>query len=103
MATSENETNGMEPIHIPIEDELDLHTFHPRDIPDLLEDYFEECIRHGIFSVRVIHGKGKGVQKHRVQTLLRKHALVASFSDAGHGHGGWGATLVELKQSPDRT
>ena len=87
----------MEPIQIPIEDVLDLHTFRPQDIADLLENYFEECIKAGIFSVRVIHGKGKGIQKRQVQRILRNNPTVKSFRDAPREAGGWGATLVELK------
>ncbi len=86
-----------EPLKLAIEDVLDLHTFHPKDIPDLLQDYFCECIKAGIVSVRIIHGKGKGIQKRRVQTLLRENPLVLSFTDAPPEAGGWGATLVELK------
>lgn len=89
--------NDTEPLKLAIEDVLDLHTFHPKDIPDLLEDYFCECIKAGIVSVRIIHGKGKGIQKRRVQTLLRENPLVLSFTDAPPEAGGWGATLVELK------
>ena len=88
----------MEPVKIPIEDSLDLHTFQPRDIPDLLEDYLSECLKAGLYSVRIIHGKGKGVQKRRVQGLLHNNALVASVKDAPPEAGGWGATLVELKR-----
>ena len=88
----------MEPIHIPIEDVLDLHTFRPRDIPDLLQEYFSECIKAGIFHVRVIHGKGKGIQKRRVHQILDKHPLVRRYTDAPPEAGGWGATLVELKK-----
>ena len=88
----------MEPVKIPIEDALDLHTFLPRDIPDLIEDYLTECLKAGFHSVRIIHGKGKGVQKRRVQGLLRKNPLVSSFKDAPPEAGGWGATLVELKK-----
>ena len=87
----------MEPIQIPIEDVLDLHTFRPKDIADLLENYFEECIKAGIFSVRVIHGKGKGIQKRQVQRILRNNPTVKSFKDAPPEAGGWGATLVQLK------
>ena len=87
----------MEPVNLPIEDVLDLHTFHPRDVPDLLEDYFSECIKAGIYSVRVIHGKGKGIQKKRVRELLQRNPLVRSFQDAPPEAGGWGATVVELK------
>ena len=86
----------MKPIRIPIEDVLDLHTFRPRDIPDLLKAYFSECIKAGIFSVRVIHGKGKGIQKRQVHQILDKHPLVRHFSDAPPEAGGWGATLVQL-------
>ena len=88
----------MEPVKIPIEDSLDLHTFQPRDIPDLLEDYLAECLKAGLYSVRIIHGKGKGVQKRRVQGLLQNNPLVSSFKDAPPEAGGWGATLVELKR-----
>ena len=87
----------MEPIRIPIEDVLDLHTFRPQDIADLLEDYFDECNKAGIQSVRVIHGKGKGIQKRQVHRILQKSPRVKSFKDAPPEAGGWGATLVELK------
>ena len=89
----------MEPVKIPIEDSLDLHTFLPRDIPDLLEDYLAECLKAGLYSVRIIHGKGHGVQKRRVPGLLKKNPLVFSFRDAPPEAGGWGATLVELKRN----
>ena len=88
----------MEPVKIPIEDVIDLHTFRPEDVPDLLEDYFSACIDKSIFSVRVIHGKGKGVLKKRVQEILSKNPMVESFRDAPPGAGGWGATLVELNK-----
>ena len=91
----------MEPIQIPIEDVLDLHTFRPQDIADLLENYFDECIKTGIFSVRVIHGKGKGIQKKQVRRILQKNPQVKSFKDAPPEAGGWGATLVELKPPAD--
>ena len=88
----------MQPVKIDIEDVLDLHTFKPRDVPDLLEDYIFECIQAGIFSIRIIHGKGKGVQKKRVQKLLKINPKVKSFQDAPPEAGGWGATIVELKK-----
>jgi DNA-nicking Smr family endonuclease len=90
----------MKPILLPIEDVLDLHTFQPREVPDLLDDYFSICRDAGIFFVRVIHGKGKGILKHRVLSLLEKHPLVESFQDAPLQEGGWGATLVRLKKKP---
>ncbi len=88
----------MEPVHLPIEDTLDLHTFRPNEVPDLLDDYFAECITAGIFSVRIIHGKGHGILKKRVRGLLKKNPLVESFKDAPPTAGGWGATQVELKR-----
>ena len=95
-------SSDMDPIRIPIEDVLDLHTFRPQDIADLLDEYFSECIKAGIPAVRVIHGKGKGIQKRQVHKILRKHPLVQTFSDAPPEAGGWGATLVQLRQpSPE--
>ena len=88
----------MEPIRIPIGDVLDLHTFRPKDVPDLLTDYFSECIGAGIHTVRVIHGKGKGILKQRVHSILKKNPHVQSFKDAPSDSGGWGATIVELKK-----
>ena len=87
----------MKPVKIPIEDVLDLHIFKPKEIPDLLSDYFAACIDGGIYSVRIIHGKGQGVLKDRVRRLLKKHPMVSSFSNAPLEAGGWGATLVELR------
>ena len=86
----------MEPIRIPIEDVLDLHTFRPQDIAGLLEDYFDECIKAGIQSVRVIHGKGKGVLRRIVHSCLEKVSYVKDFRLGGHGSGSWGATQVDL-------
>ena len=88
----------MTPVRIPITDVLDLHTFAPRDLPDLIEDYLEECVRLGFRSVRIIHGKGSGVQKRRVQSALGRNRNVRAFADAPPEAGGWGATVVELKE-----
>ena len=88
----------MQPVIMPIEDILDLHTFKPREIPDLLVDYFAACVEADIYSVRIIHGKGTGVLKKRVQGILESHPDVVSFSDAPIQAGGWGATMVELKK-----
>lgn len=84
------------PVPVPIEDVIDLHVFHPRDIPDLLEHWIEECAARGFGTVRVIHGKGTGRQKLRVRQILEGHPRVRSFRDAPPEAGGWGATLVEL-------
>ena len=88
----------MEPVRIPIEDVLDLHTFRPKEIPDLLEEYFSACVEADIFAVRIIHGKGTGKLKRGVQELLKKHPIVESFKDAPPEARSWGATLVKLKQ-----
>ena len=85
-------------VRIPIEDWIDLHTFLPRDIPSLLEDYLEECQKKGYREVRIIHGKGKGVQRNIVHSFLRKSPLVESFRTASPDAGSWGATLVTLKK-----
>ena len=87
----------MKPIILPLEDTLDLHTFRPKEIASLLDDYLTECARAGIFSVRVIHGKGQGFLKKRVGQVLANHPLVVKYHDAPPEAGGWGATLVDLK------
>ena len=87
----------MKSVKIPIEDVLDLHTFKPNEMPDLLAEYFAACVDEGIYSVRIIHGKGRGILKDRVRKLLKKNPMVESFSNAPLEAGGWGATLVELR------
>ena len=88
----------MEPIVMPIEDVLDLHTFRPQDVPDLLDDYLTACRDAQLYSVRIIHGKGSGVLRKRVRALLKRHPLVASIAEAPPEAGGWGATIVALKK-----
>ncbi len=89
----------MEPVKILITDVLDLHTFRPDEVSDLLDDYFDACIEAKIFSVRIIHGKGKGILKDRVRKKITQSPVVQSFKDAPLQAGGWGATLVELKRN----
>jgi DNA-nicking Smr family endonuclease len=91
----------MEPVEIPIDGVLDLHTFNPRDLPDLLIDYLSACHEKGIHEVRIIHGKGTGIQKKRVRALLAKNPRVRTFQDAPMEAGGWGATLVWLNSNLD--
>ena len=88
----------MKLIKLPIEDILDLHTFNPRELSDLLDDYFTACDEAGIYSVRLIHGKGKGVLRNRVLEILKQHPLVQSYKPAPPEAGGWGAMLVDLKR-----
>lgn len=88
----------MDPIEIPINGILDLHTFLPKEVKPLLHDYISACLEKRIFSLRIIHGKGTGVLKKRVQGILKNHPDVLSFADAPAAAGGWGATIVELKK-----
>ena len=82
------------PVRLEVTDVLDLHTFAPRDILAVLEAYLEEARAKGFETVRIIHGKGTGVQRARVQVALSRTPFVASFQDAPMGAGGWGATIV---------
>jgi dsDNA-specific endonuclease/ATPase MutS2 len=79
-----------------IEDSIDLHGFNPRDIPSVVESYLEAAVAKGFGEVRLIHGRGKGVQRARVHQLLRMSPHVAGFRDAPPLRGGWGATIVWL-------
>ncbi len=89
-----------EPVVMPIEDVLDLHTFNPREVRDLLDDYLEAAREKGFVEVRIIHGKGSGVLKQSVGSILRNHPLVLSIKDADSTGGGWGATIVKLRTGP---
>jgi DNA-nicking Smr family endonuclease len=85
-------------VEIPIEDVLDLHTFQPKEIPQLLDDYLRACFDARIYSVRIVHGKGQGILRDLVRRVLGKMSRVASFSEAPSDAGGWGATMVELRR-----
>lgn len=81
--------------HVPIEDSLDLHTFSPRDIPSVVEEYVHAAHEAGLREVRLIHGRGKGVQRGIVQNVLERHPLVLEFWDATETH--LGATVARLR------
>jgi DNA-nicking Smr family endonuclease len=89
----------MEPIEMPIDGTLDLHTFLPKEVPDLLEDYLSLCREKKIYRVRIVHGKGKGILRARVRSLLESNPLVLRLEEAPAEAGGWGATIVVLKPS----
>jgi dsDNA-specific endonuclease/ATPase MutS2 len=86
-----------ETIEIPIDGCLDLHTFSPKEIKDLIPDYLDECLKKGILQVRIVHGKGTGNLRRSVHSILKKCPQVKSFKLAGQDAGSWGATLVELE------
>ena len=86
-----------EPVELPIDGVLDLHTFLPREIKDLVPDYLAECQERGILRVRIIHGKGLGNLRRTVHAILGKHSEVIQFHLANEHFGGWGATIVHLR------
>ncbi|MGD0579978.1 MAG: Smr/MutS family protein [Bryobacteraceae bacterium] len=85
------------PLRIPITDVFDLHTIQPRDVRPALEAYLEEASAIGLKALRIIHGKGIGVQREIVRSVLARSPLVAGFRNAAEDSGGWGATIVDLK------
>ena len=86
-----------EPIEYPIDGILDLHTFSPNDVKDLVPEYVDECLRRGITRIRIIHGKGTGTLRRIVHSILDKHPRVIAYSlDEGPG-GSWGATVIDLE------
>jgi DNA-nicking Smr family endonuclease len=107
MDEDDNTTHGHEhdgcpddeqPVPLPIDGVLDLHTFSPKELPDLLDDYLAACLDKGILDVRIIHGKGKGILRDRVRKILDQHPLVHGWAEAPLEAGGWGATVVELRK-----
>jgi DNA-nicking Smr family endonuclease len=85
-----------EPVRIPIEDVLDLHAVSPRDVKAVVEEYLVEANRLGFKALRIIHGRGTGVQRKLVRSLLAKTPFVLAYADAPVEAGGWGATVVTL-------
>jgi DNA-nicking Smr family endonuclease len=86
-----------EPVRIPVTDVLDLHSVPPRDAKAVVEEYLREARRLGLRALRIIHGRGIGVQREMVRKVLGRTEFVESFGDAPGEAGGWGATLVNLK------
>lgn len=86
-----------DPVEIPIEGTIDLHTFRPDEVKGLLADYLAECRKRGILQVRIIHGKGIGTLREIVHATLKRMPGVESFRPGGEEAGGWGSTIVVLK------
>ena len=96
MSMSEDEAPFDDPVVLPIEESIDLHGFRPGEILEVVDAYLDAAREAGFREVRLIHGRGRGVQRARVQQLLARDPRVLGFHDAPPGRGGWGATLVEL-------
>ena len=88
---------GDEPVRIPVTDVFDLHTVPPRDVRAVVEAYLEEAHALGLKALRIIHGRGVGVQREMVRSILTRTPFVAAFQDAPAEAGGWGATIVTLR------
>lgn len=87
-------------MELPIDGALDLHTFRPGDIKELLPDYLDACRSKGLLHVRIVHGKGTGALRQGVHAILSRMPEVASYHLAGEHSGGWGATIVHLHPVP---
>ena len=94
-----NQENPEEPIEFQISDELDLHTFRPSELGELLPDYIGLCLQRDILRIRIIHGKGIGTLRETVHALLRRDSRVLRFELAGQEEGGWGATIAWLSHA----
>jgi DNA-nicking Smr family endonuclease len=86
-----------DPVALPIDGTLDLHTFRPREVKELVPEYLAACRARGLTEVRIVHGKGQGTLREIVHSLLRRDPGVASFHLAEVEAGGWGATIVTLR------
>jgi DNA-nicking Smr family endonuclease len=84
------------PVHIPIDGVIDLHTFAPKDASSVVDEYINCCYQKGILEVKIIHGKGKGILRRTVESVLKSHPLVLSFK-RDPGTSNWGATIVLLR------
>ncbi len=91
--------NNNTPTEYPIDGTLDLHTFRPKDVKQLVPDYLDVCLEKGIYQIRIIHGKGTGTLRRMVHSILEKHPAVLRFRHESGSGGGWGATVVDLKEN----
>jgi DNA-nicking Smr family endonuclease len=87
------------PVELPITGELDLHSFRPQDLGSLIPNYIEACRAKGISKIRIVHGKGIGNVRRSVEAILSRHPDVENYVQASEQMGGWGATIVTLRNS----
>ncbi len=99
MRDEEEDFPGLDPVELPITDVLDLHSFRPAEVPDVVREYLEAAWEKGFRELRIIHGKGIGVQRQTVRALLARDERVEAFGDAPLEAGGWGATWARLRSS----
>ncbi len=99
--SDEHDEEMPEEIVLPIEDFIDLHDFRPRDVRSVVESYLEAAAEAGFREVRLIHGRGVGVQRDNVRRVLAGHPAVESYRDAPSERGGWGATVALLRANDD--
>ena len=89
----------LDPIELPIDGTLDLHTFQASEVKKLVPDYLDACLKKRILTVRIIHGKGRGVLRNMVHSILKRHPAVLAFYHDDSSGGGWGATVVKLNSN----
>ena len=99
MEDEDEETGWEDVVELPITDVLDLHSFRPAEVADVVRDYLDAAYEKGFRDLRIIHGKGIGVQRQTVRTLLERDPRVEAFGDAPLEAGGWGATWLRLRSS----
>jgi len=94
------DTEGDDPVVLPLEDAIDLHPFRPAETASVVEEYLAEAAARGFREVRIVHGRGIGAQRRIVRTVLARSPLVEEFRDAPPERGGWGATVALLRSAP---
>jgi DNA-nicking Smr family endonuclease len=95
---SDDSSDPSDPVELPIDGVLDLHTFRPEEVGDLIPAWLEACRERGILEVRIVHGKGTGALRRTVEALLARSPAVLRFATADETAGGWGATLATLRR-----